>query len=82
MPAQTPNKPCRVIAVQDCDDRSSVAADGPSSFAPDAAVKARPRLHPGAAPGHAAAIVLCLCAVAGCATLPNAKTEMLSLIHI
>lgn len=76
MPAQTPNEPCRVIAVQDCDDRSSVAADGPSSFAPDAAVKARPRLHPGAAPGHVAAIVLCLCAVAGCATLPNAKTEM------
>ena len=39
-------------------------------------MKAWPRGHPGAAPGHIAAIVLVLCAMAGCATLPNAKTEM------
>jgi len=35
-----------------------------------------PRLHPDSAPGHIAAVVLILCTVAGCATLPNAKTDM------
>lgn len=76
MPAPTPIEPYCVIAVLGGDGQSSVAPDGPSSFAPGAAVKAWPRLHPGEVPGQVAAIVLCLCALAGCATLPNTKTEM------